>query len=92
MVIRHREYASRQNVGSPEVIAQSQITPDNVLQQSNGLGFHQLSDHIAQYGSNCVEPLICMTDVGQASFIEQDLLDNEDGDSLGELRSSLHDA
>ena len=49
-----------------------------MLEQADGLGLHELVDHVAQNGANGVEPLISMTDVRQPGFVEEDLLDNED--------------
>lgn len=53
---------------------------------------NKLIDHVAQHSSDSVEALVCCTDVIQAVVVKEDLLDDEDGDSLAELRAGLHDA
>ena len=62
-----------------------------MLQQPNSLSLHQLVYHIAQHGPNGVEPLVRMADIRQTRLVQQDLLDDEDSNGLGELRSGLHD-
>lgn len=69
-----------------------QETSHNMLQQSRSLLFYQLTDHIAKNCPDSVEPLIGSTDIVQTVVIQQNLLNNEDGDSLTELRTGLHDA
>ena len=76
---------------SPWVIAQPQVTPHDVLQQSDSLGLHQLVYHIAQHRPHGIEPLVRMADIRQTGFVQQDLLDDEDRNGLGELRAGLHD-
>ena len=63
-----------------------------MLEQADGLGVHQLSDHIAEDGADGVEALVCLADVPEAGFVEEDLLNDEDGNGLGELGARLHDA
>lgn len=57
----------------------------DVLEKSNRLLLHELVDHVAENCANCVEALVCLTDVRKTDVIEQDLLDDEDGDCLAEL-------
>ena len=52
----------------------------------------QLIDHVAENGPHSVEPFVRVADVRQTSLVEENLLDDEDGDSLGELRARFHDA
>lgn len=61
-----------------------------MLQQASSLRLNKLGDHIAQNGADCVEPLVCGADIVEAIVIQQYLLNNEDGNGLAELRSSLH--
>jgi len=63
-----------------------------MFQQSHRLRLHQLRHHVAEHRSDSVESLIGVADVGETGLVEEDLLDDEDGDCLGELRASLHDA
>ena len=64
----------------------------HMLQQSGGLLLNELGHHVAQDGPDCVESLVGGADVVQAVVVQQDLLDNEDGNGLAELRAGLHDA
>lgn len=79
-------------MNAPWVVAQPQVAPYNVLQKPHRLTLDQLAHHVAQHRSDRVEPLIGLTDVGQSELVEQDLLDDEDGDRFGQLRARLHDA
>jgi hypothetical protein len=56
-----------------------------MLEKPNGLLFHELINHVAQNRSDSIEPLISLADVGKAYIVEQNLLNNEDGNSLAEL-------
>lgn len=62
-----------------------------MLEQANSLLLHQLSDHIAQDGADSIESLIGMTDVSKTHVIQQDLLNDENGHSLAQLGTRLHD-
>ena len=62
-----------------------------MLEQSDGLALDELVDHVGQNRPDRVETLVRLADVGEPEVVEQDLLDNEDGDRLGQLRPSLHD-
>lgn len=77
---------------SPGVIAQPEVAPNDMLQQPDRSSLLDAADHVGQDGSNGIESFVCLTDVGKANVIKQDLLYNEDGDGLAELRTSLHDA
>jgi hypothetical protein len=63
-----------------------------MLQQPNRLLVDKLCNHITQYRAHSVEPLVSLADVLQAHVVEQDLLDDEDSNSLAELGTGLHDA
>ncbi len=63
-----------------------------MLEQTHCLGLDQLVDHVAEDGSNGVEPLVRVANVRQPSLVQEDFLDDEDGDSFGQFRASLHDA
>ena len=58
---------------------------NDMLEEADCLLLHKLVDHVAQHSPDCVEALVCLADVRKANIIEQDLLDNEDGDCLAEL-------
>ena len=76
---------------SPRIIAQSQVTPHDVFQQPHSLSLHQLVHHIAQHRPDGVEPFIRVTYIRQTRLVQQYLLDDEDRNGLGELRTGLHD-
>jgi hypothetical protein len=63
-----------------------------MLEQADRLLLHQLGDHVAQNRAYGIEPLVGVADVGKTHVVEQDLLYDEDGDGLAELRAGLHDA
>ena len=76
---------------SPRVVAHSQIAPHDVLQQPDRLALYQRLNHVGKDGSNRIESLVCLADVLQAEVVEEDLLDDEDGDGLAKLGAGLHD-
>lgn len=76
----------------PEVIGQSQIAAHDMLEESDGLCLHELGDHVAEHCADSIEALVRLADVGEAHFVEEDLLDDENGDRLTELAPRLHDA
>ena len=61
-----------------------------MLQKPCSLLFNKLRNHVAQYRSYCIKPLVCCANVVQPMIIEKNLLDDEDGDCFAKLRSSLH--
>ena len=61
-----------------------------MLKESNSLLLHKLPDHVTEYSSHCVKPLVRVTDVCQPHIIQKDLLDDENGNSFAELGASLH--
>lgn len=69
-----------------------QEAPDDMLQQPGSLLLDQLAHHVAEDGADGVESLIGGADVVQAIVVKKDLLHDEDGDGLAELRARLHDA
>lgn len=56
-----------------------------MLEQANSLLFHKLIYHVTQNGTNSVEALVGLTDVGKTYIVEEDLLDDEDSNGLAEL-------
>lgn len=68
-----------------------QETTDNMLEQSYGLLFDQLSHHIAEDRSNGVKALVGRADIGQANVVQKNLLHDENSHCLAQLRPSLHD-
>lgn len=77
---------------APEVVAQPEVAPYNVFEQPDGLGFHQLVDHVAENRSNGVETFVRVADICEACLVEKDLLDDEYRDSFRKLGTSFHDA
>jgi hypothetical protein len=65
---------------------------DHVLEQADSLLLDQLVDHVAKNGANSIETLIGLANVRKPNVVQQDLLYDEDGYSLTEFRSGLHDA
>lgn len=63
-----------------------------MLEQPYGLLLDKLVHHVAQHRANRIEALVRLTDICQADIVEQDLLYDEDGDRLRELRARLHDS
>ncbi len=63
-----------------------------MLEEPGSLLLDQLGDHIAQDGADGIEALVGGADVVQAVVVQQDLLDDKDGDGLAKLRAGLHDA
>lgn len=84
--------ASPQCLPRPWVVAQPQVTPDYVLQQPYRLTFDNLRDHVAQHGSHCIEPFVGLADVSQPHVVQQDLLDDKDGDCFGKFGTGFHDS
>ena len=76
----------------PQIVAQTQITAHDMLEQSHSLSLNELVHHVAEHSSNGVETFVCLANVRQSGLVEQDFLNNEDGDGLGELGARLHDA
>lgn len=64
--------------------------PDYMLKQPCSLLLHQLANHVAEDSADSVEALVRGTDVVQAIVIEQNLLNDEDGNSLGQLGAGFH--
>ena len=64
----------------------------DVLEKAYRLSLDKANHHVAENGTNGVEPLIGCADISQPRIIKQNLLNDEDGDRLGELTTSLHDA
>jgi hypothetical protein len=63
-----------------------------VLEQSDSLLFHQLIDHVAEDRTDSIKALIGLADVSETNVVQKDLLHNENGHGLAELRSCLHNA
>lgn len=69
-----------------------QEAPDNMLQEPGSLLLDQLAHHVAEHSADGVEPFVGSADIVQAIVVKKDLLHDEYGDSLTELRARLHDA
>ena len=65
---------------------------NDVLEESSGLRFDELSNHIAQHRTDSIKALVGGADVVEPVVVEQNLLHDEDGDGLAKLRASLHDS
>jgi hypothetical protein len=77
---------------APKVVAKAQVAPDDVFEQAHREALDELEDHVLKHGGDGIETLVGMAYVGEAGLVEEDLLDDEDGDGLGELGACLHDA
>jgi len=76
----------------PRVVAQPKVATDDVFEKSDGLGLDELVDHVAEDGTDGEKAFVSVTDIGEASLVEKDLLHDEDRDRLGKLRAGFHDA
>lgn len=63
-----------------------------MLKEASSLRLDKLSNHVAQNRTDGVEALIGGADVVETIVIKQNLLHNEDGNSLAKLGASLHDS
>ncbi len=63
-----------------------------MLQQPHSLLIHQLRHHITQHRPHSIEPLVRLADILQTHIIEEDFLDDEDGNGLAKFGPGLHDA
>jgi hypothetical protein len=63
-----------------------------MLEKTDGLLLDQLADHVTKHRSNSVETLVSLADVGEASIVKEDFLDDEDGNGLAEFGAGFHDA
>lgn len=62
-----------------------------MFEEPSRLLLYELRNHVAEDGADGIKPLVRGTDVVKTVVIEQDLLDNEDGNRLAELGPGLHD-
>lgn len=63
-----------------------------MLKEASRLLLDQLSHHVAENSAHGIETLIRGANVVEAVVVQKNLLHNENGHRLAELRSSLHDA
>lgn len=56
-----------------------------MLEQSDRSGVLNGIDHVAEDCADGIESLVGLADVGQADVVEEDLLDNENGNGLAQL-------
>lgn len=61
-----------------------------MFEKPSRLLLDQLSNHVAEDGADSVEALVSGTDIVKTVVIKQNLLDDEDGNRLAELRPGLH--
>lgn len=61
-----------------------------MLEEANGLSVCEIVDHDSQNIDDGVEALIGMANICQTDLVQQDFLDDENGDRLGELCAVLH--
>lgn len=73
------------------IIAKAQEATHDVLEKTGRLLLDELSNHIAKYSPNGIEPLIGGADVVETVVVQQYLLHDEDGDRLAELGPGFHD-
>jgi hypothetical protein len=65
-------------------------TPNNVLKQADRLLLDKLIDHVAEDRADGVKALVCLADICETNVVQQDLLNDKDGDRLAKLRACLH--
>ena len=75
-----------------EVVAQAEVAPDDVLEQSDRGLLSEGLDHVGEDGGDGVEALGRGADVRQPHVVEQHLLYDEGRHGLAELGPGLHDA
>ena len=79
-------------INVPNVVGEAQVAPHDVLEETHCLCLDKLIHHVAEYCADGVKAFVCVAYVREARLVEEDLLNNEDRDCLGEFGSSLHDA
>lgn len=62
-----------------------------MLKKPSRLLLHQLSNHVAKYGTDRIEPFVGSTYIVQPGVVEQNLLHDEDGNGFRQLGACLHD-
>lgn len=65
--------------------------PYDVLQKSDSLLLHQLSDHVAQHGPDSIESFVRMAYISKSSVIKKNFLYDENSHCFAQLRTCLHD-
>lgn len=65
---------------------------DDMLEQASGLGFDQLSHHVAENCTDRVESLIGGANVVETVIVKQNLLHDKDSHGLAKFGACLHDA
>lgn len=73
------------------VVAETEIASHDVFEKSDGLGVREVVDHETEDIDDGVESFVCMTYIGEADLVEENLLHDENSDRLGELCTMLHD-
>lgn len=63
-----------------------------MLEQTSRLLLHQLGDHVAKHCTHSIETLVRGADVVETVVVQQDLLDDKDGNGLGQLGACLHNS
>lgn len=84
--------ALSKSLARASVVRESQEASNHMLEKTCRLLLDKLSHHVAQHRPNCIEPLICCTNVVETVVVKENLLHNEDCNSLAKLRSRLHDS
>jgi hypothetical protein len=59
------------------IVAESQVAPDDMLQEPNSLSVGEIVDHDAEDINDGMEPFIRMTNIRKSNFVEEDLLHNK---------------
>lgn len=74
------------------IVAETQVTSYNMLEESAGGLLDELIDHVRKDRGDGIEAFVCLANVIEAGVVHEDFLDNEDGDCFGKLGARLHDA
>lgn len=95
---RERRIAQRlrqnafQGMARASIVAQAQVAPHHMLEQPRCRFFYKLAYHVREHRRHRVEPLVRLANVVEPSIVHQDLLHDENGNGLGQLRARLHNA
>ena len=76
------------------ILRQPNVALNDVLEEASAgrLVIELCYDHVVENGGDGKEPLSCLAEVRQAIVIEKNLLNDECGNGLTELGTTLHDA
>lgn len=68
----------------PGVVREAEVAFNDVFEESDGKGVNELEDHVAEDRTNRIESLVCLADICQSCFIQQNPLHNKNRNLLRE--------